>query len=105
MSTFTDDTTDDASNTNKELADDTDASLGELTRMVEFEDENAMQTPFGPMTEAELIDMLRPMFADWVRTNPDQAIQLLGVLHLAAGDLLSKHAEQDPEEIVGELGE
>jgi len=91
--------------TDPELADDTDRSLGELARMVEFDTEKAMQTPFGAMTEAELIDMIRPMLHDWVRTNPDQARQFLAVLHLAAGDLLSKHGDADPEEIVERLGD
>jgi len=94
-----------AVNTNRELADDTDTSLGELARMVEFNDEDAMQTPFGPMTEAELIDMIRPILHDWVRTNPKQAEQLLSILHLATGDLIEEHADRDPEEIAAELTE
>jgi hypothetical protein len=105
MSTFTDDDTTDAQTTDRELADDTDASLGELARMVEFNDEDAMQTPFGPMTEAELIDMIRPILHDWVRTNPEQAEQLLSILHLATGDLIEEHADRNAEEIAGELTE
>jgi len=91
--------------TNRELADDTDASLAELIELVDFDQENSMSTPFGPMTEAELIELIRPMLHDWVRTNPDQARQFLAVLHLAAGDLLSKHGDADPEEIVERLGD
>jgi len=93
----------DAQNTNRALADDTDTSLGELARMVEFDSENAMQTPFGPMTEAELIDMIRPILHDWVRSNPDQTKQLLSILHLATGDLMQEHADRSPEEIASDL--
>lgn len=104
MSTNYDDTTD-AQETNLELANDTDTSLGELARMVSFDQENAMQTPFGPMTEAELIDMIRPTLHDWVRTNPAQAKELLSILHLATGELIEEHADRTPEEIAAELTE
>lgn len=95
----------DDQSTDPELAEDTDTTLGELTSLVEFDTERPMQTPFGPMTEAELLDMIRPMLREWVRTNPDQARQFLAVLHLSAGDLLDKHAGRDPVEIVAELRE
>jgi len=89
--------------TDPELADDTDRSLGELARMVEFDREKAMQTPFGAMTEAELIDMIRPMLHDWVRTSPEPAKELLSILHLATGELIEEHAEESPEEIAADL--
>jgi len=91
--------------TDKELADDTDASLGSLSRMVDFNSENAMQTPFGPMTEAELIDMIRPILHDWIRTNPRAAKELLSILHLATGELIEEHADRSAEEIAAELTE
>lgn len=85
-----------------ELASDLDATVGRMAGVISLDRETKMQTPMGPMTEAELVGLIRPSLNQWAAANPDTCVRALAVIHRMTGDLLAKHADADPNDLAVE---
>lgn len=83
-----------------ELADDVDATIERIGEMISIDSDRTMTTPFGEMTEADLLGLIRPSLWQWVGSKRDTALSAVALIHRSTGDLLDKHA---PDRDVDEL--
>lgn len=88
---------------NHELADDLDATIERIGELIGMESDEKMQTPFGPMSEAELLNLVRPSLWQWVASKEETALSAVALIHRSTGDLLDKHApDRDAQELAEE---
>ncbi len=88
---------------NDELADDVDATIERLGTLISIDSERTMTTPFGEMTEEDLLGLIRPSLWQWAASNDGTALAAVGLIHKATGDLIEKHApDRDAEELAEE---
>lgn len=80
-----------------ELADDLDASIGNLASQIDFEGDGPNPMPIGP---EQGIELLRPMIQQKAVKDPESVLRTLAVIHLEAGALLDKHSDVDPVDLL-----
>lgn len=86
----------------RELADDVDATIERLGELISIDSEKTMTTPFGEMTEADLLGLIRPSLWQWVGSKRDTALRAVALIHRSTGDLLDKHTDRDADELARE---
>jgi hypothetical protein len=80
-----------------ELAQDIDQSIQNLSAELELSEMDSNN----PIMDPERgLALLRPMVATKATADEETAKKALAVIHLETGALLSKHAEEDPEDLV-----
>ena len=79
------------------LADDLDASIGNLAASVDFEGDGPNPMPIGP---EQGIELLRPMIRGKADRDPEAVLRTLAIIHLETGALLEKHSDTDPVDLV-----
>ena len=80
-----------------ELANDLDASIGNLSQQIDMEGDGPNPMPIGPQQGIELI---RPMVAQKAQKDPEAVLRFLATVHLEAGALLEKHSSVDPVDLL-----
>lgn len=79
------------------LAEDLDASIGNLAASVDFEGDGSNPMPIGP---EQGIELLRPMIRGKADRDPEDILRTLAIIHLETGALLEKHSDLDPVALV-----
>lgn len=99
---ITDDTSLDDADLDRELADDVDATIERLGELISIDSERQMATPFGQMSEADLLGLIRPSLWLWVASKRETALAAVGLIHRATGDVIEKHSDKSAEELAAE---
>lgn len=85
----------------KEFANDVDRSIGALLDMVANAKEAQNSTDQMPIDPRTFMDnMVRPQLYQYAQEKPETAMKAVAVVHRASADLLDKHSDSDPNDLL-----